>query len=87
MQPVIKNKEKSQHETSNYRPVTRSVSIILTVCNNLSHVFSFIEPRLTSHVNQFDFVKGGGCNKTLFAFSNTMNYFVEKQRNDYFCGL
>ena len=41
---------------------------------------------LTSHINQFDFVQKGGCNKALFAFTSTINYFVQRKSNVYFCG-
>ena len=42
---------------------------------------------LISHMNQFGFEQKGGCNKALFAFTSTINYFVQRKSNVYFCGL
>ena len=46
-------------------------------------VLVHIEPMLTSHINQFGFVQKGDCNKALFAFTSTMNYFVENSNLPY----
>ena len=57
--PVVKNKNNSINDASNYRPV----SIISIVCKIFEAcVLVYIEPMLISHINQFDFVQKGGCN-------------------------
>ena len=83
--PVIKNKEKFQPNASIHGPV----SVIWTVEKIFEScvVLAFIELKLTSHVNQFGLVKSGGCNKTLFAFTNTVTNIVKRQSYVYFCGL
>ena len=50
--PVVKNKNKSINDASNYKPV----SIISIICNIFEAcVLVHIEPMLTSHINQFVF--------------------------------
>ena len=57
--PVVKNKNNSINDASNYRPV----SIISIVCKIFEAcVLVHIEPMLISHINQFGFVQKGGCN-------------------------
>ena len=71
--PVVKNKNKSINDASNYRPVR----IISNICKIFEAcVLIHIEPMPTSHINQFGFVQKSSCNKALFAFTSTINYFV-----------
>jgi hypothetical protein len=39
------------------------------------------------HPNQFGFVPEGGCNKALFAFNRTVDYFNSNGSNVYICSL
>ena len=84
IKPVVKNKNKSINDASNYRPV-RIISITSKIFDACELVH--IEPMLTLHINQFGHVQKGGCNKALFAFISTKNYFIQRKSNFYFCGL
>jgi hypothetical protein len=82
--PVVKSKEKSFCDATNYRPVS-----IITVFSKVFEacLLVHIEPMLLSHSNQFGFVKNGGCNKAVYMFTSTVKYFIERNSNVYICAL
>ena len=81
---VVKNDSCSLSDVYNYRPVS-IISIIATIFeSSLSLRFRLL---FSPYANQFGFCAGGGCNKAIFAFNNTVRYFCEKNGNVYICAL
>ena len=73
--PVVKNASRSLSDVCKYRPV----SIISIKAKKFKSLISLFYRHLFSpHVNQFGFSAGGGCNKAIFTFKNTVRYFREK---------
>jgi hypothetical protein len=70
--PVVKNRNASAANASNYRPV--SIGPIFTKVFEQCLVPIF-DPLLHFNDNQFGFVKNGGCSKALFTFRSTVQYF------------
>ena len=82
--PVIKSYNKSFDDSSNYRPI----NIVPVEAKSFESVpVSFIDKYVTTHKNQFSFVKNGGCNIAVFSFDFTVKYFRNKHSNVYFCSL
>jgi hypothetical protein len=73
--PVIKNRNGNCNDACNYRPIS-----IEPICTKLFEqcLVPLLEPFLNVHVNQFGFVARGGCNKALFAFRSTVDYFISR---------
>ena len=70
--PIVKNRYANCNDPTNYRPIS-----IEPICTKLFELclVPVLEPFLCFHSNQFGFVTGGGCNKALFAFRTTVEYF------------
>ena len=82
--PVVKNASSSLIDVCNYRPVS-IIYIIAKIFESLISLrFGYL---FSSHTNQFGFCAGGGCNKAMFVFNNTVKYFREKNSNVYICVL
>lgn len=82
--PTVKNKNGNCNDALNYRPIS-----IEPVCTKLFEqcLVPLFEPYLSFHDNQFGFVKGGGCNKALYAFRSTVEYFQNKGSRVYVASL
>ena len=82
--PTVKNVSNSPHDVNNYR----LASIISALAKKLGslvdihygHLFYF-------HDNQFGFCDRGGCSKAIFAFTNTVRYFMNRHSNVYLAAL
>ena len=70
--PIVKNRNANCNDPTNYRPISAE-----PICSKLFEqcLVPVLEPFLCFHSNQFGFVPGGGCNKALFAFRTTAEYF------------
>ena len=80
----IINVSNSLYDENNYRPVS-IISILAKTFKSLvdlhyGHLFHF-------HDNQFGFCDGGGCNKAMFAFTNSVRYFRNRHNNIYVAAL
>ena len=75
--PLVKNKDKSVNDASNYRPIS-----IISIASKIFEacLFARIESKLVTHPNQFGFVKNEGCNKALYMFTNTVKYTLLKEK-------
>ena len=72
--PVIKDGKKKTTDVDNYRPITiiSVISKIFEMC-----IFRKINCLFDFGGLQLGFVKGGGCEKSLFIVSNVVNYFLK----------
>jgi hypothetical protein len=82
--PVIKNRCVGVDTVSNCRPV--SIEPVYTKLFEKC-LFTFIEPFLHSHSNQYGFVSNGGCNKALFTFRSTVQFFFDGDSRVYVASL
>ena len=82
--PIVKNKSANCNDSTNYRPIS-----IEPICTKLFEqcLILVFEPFLCFHSNQFGFVPGGGCNKALFAFRTTVEYFQNNNSRVYVASL
>ena len=82
--PVVKNASLSLCDVSNYRPV----SIISIIAKTFELLIDYrFGASFNSHVNQFGFVKDGGCNKAVFAMTSVADYFRDRRSNVYIAAL
>ena len=82
--PTVKDKNKDKNDVSNYRPI----SILPLLAKIFERCLEkYLEPFFAFHPNQYGFVKNGGCNRALFTFSSTVDYFVNNGSNVYICSL
>jgi exonuclease III len=82
--PVVKNASLSLCDVSNYRPVS-IISVIAKTFELL--ISSQFGASFNSHVNQFGFVKDGGCNKAIFALTSVVDYFRDRHSNVFVAAL
>jgi exonuclease III len=82
--PVVKDARKDVSSVDNYRPVT-----IISVISKLFEmcVYKMIGGYLNVGGLQYGFVKGGGCDKSIFTVQNTVNYFLRRKSNVYMVTL
>jgi hypothetical protein len=82
--PTVKDKCKRLDDVTNYRPIS-ILPIVAKVFERC--VEKYFERYFAFHPNQFGFVVNGGCNKALFAFNRTVDYFNSNGSNVYICCL
>jgi hypothetical protein len=82
--PTVKDKCKGLDNVTNYRPIS-ILPIVAKVFERC--VEKYFERFFVFHPNQFGFVANGGCNKALFAFNRTVDYFNSNGSNVYICCL
>ena len=82
--PVLKNVKKSVDDPNNYWPINiiPILAKIFECCLN-----SLLDKYLSVHNNQFGFVKGGGCNKAIYAVRSCFEYFNDRGSDVYFACL
>ena len=82
--PIIKDGKKKTTDVDNYRPITiiSVISKIFEMCifRKINYLFDF-------GGLQLGFVKGGGCEKSLFIVSNVVNYFLKRCSDVYIMTL
>ena len=69
---------------NNYRPVI-IISVIFKAFESLIDLH--FGQLFTYHENQFGFSVGGGCNKAIFAFNNTVKYFRDRHSDVFLSAL
>ena len=82
--PIIKDGKKKTTDVDNYRPITiiYVISKIFEMC-----IFGKINCLFDFGGLQLGFVKGGGCEKSLFIVSNVVNYFLKRCSDVYIMTL
>ena len=78
--PNVENRNANCNDPTSYRPIS-----IEPICSKLLEqcLVPAVEPFLCFHSNQFGFVPGGGCNKALFAYRTTVEYFQNNNNRVY----
>ena len=74
IKPIVKNSMKSVNDISNYRPISIMPIISKVFKKCIGYV---LEPYFMFHDNQFGFGSNGGCGRTLLAFKNVVDYFMD----------
>jgi hypothetical protein len=82
--PIIKDKNKDLLDVDNYRPIT-----IISLLSKLFEacIYSKINKYLKVSGLQFGYVKGGGCERSLFTVTNVVNHFIKRNSDVYIVTL
>ena len=81
---TLMDKSKEQNDATNYRPIS-TLPVIAKVFERCIEMF--LDKYLVFHPNQYGFVRDGGCNKAIFAFSRVVDYFIDNGSNVFICLL